>query len=307
MHFDLTDLRLFLHIHDTGSITAGAARMPLTLASASTRVQAMEAALGTPLLVRERRGVRATPAGLTLADHARRVLAQVDLLRGEMAQHSGGPKGHVRLLANTSAATAHLPGSLARFLAAHPGYSLDMEERASDQIADALRQARADLGVMSDAADAAGLQCAVWRADPLVLVTPRGHALAGRRRVWLEDVVDEPFLGLHEHNALQALVTAQARRLGRALPCRVRLGSLEAVCRMVGRGAGVAIVPRAVAEREARGAGLRRVALGDAWAARQLVVYARRWTRCRRRPRAWRATCWMRRTGAEKRRMLSNR
>ena len=58
MHFDLTDLRLFLHIHDTGSITAGAARMPLTLASASARVQALEAALGTPLLVRERRGVR---------------------------------------------------------------------------------------------------------------------------------------------------------------------------------------------------------------------------------------------------------
>ena len=273
--FDLIDLRLFLHVHDAGSITAGAARSAMTLASASARIRALEDALGCALLRRDRRGTQATPAGRTLAREAERVLADVEALQTEMAQHAAGPRAHLRLLANTSAATVHLPPWLARFLAAHPGYSLDLQERASADIADALRQGRADLGVLSDAADTAGLQCAAWRADPLVLVVARGHRLAAARRVALAEVLDEPFIGLQPGSALQSLVSAQARRLAPGWDCRVQLGSLEAVCRMAALGAGVAVVPRAVAERDARAGALRRLRLGDAWAERRLLLAAR--------------------------------
>jgi len=273
--FDLIDLQLFLHVHEAGSITAGAARSPMTLASASARIRALEDALGTPLLRRDRRGVQPTPAGQTLAREARRVLAQLDDLQAEMAQHATGPRAHLRLLANTSAATVHLPQLLARFLAAHPGYTLDLREQPSAEIADALRQSRAELGVLSDAADTTGLHCATLRPDPLVLAVARGHRLAGARHVPLHEALSEPFIGLHDGSALQALVTAQARRLVPGWDYRVRLGSLEAVCRMAALGAGVAVVPRAVAEREARAGALRRVPLADAWAARHLVLAAR--------------------------------
>ena len=173
---DLIDLRLFLHVVEQGSITAGAERSHMTLASASARVRALEDALGTPLLVRERRGAQPTPAGQTLARHAQQVLGQLGQLHEAMAEHTEGPRAHLRVLANTSAATVHLPPLLARFLAAHPGYTLDMQERPSAAIADALRQRHAELGVLSDAADVAGLECAPLRPDPLVLIVPRGHA-----------------------------------------------------------------------------------------------------------------------------------
>lgn len=271
---DLIDLRLFLHVVEQGSITAGAERSHMTLASASARVRALEDALGTPLLVRERRGAQPTPAGQTLARHAQQVLAQVGQLHEAMAEHTEGPRAHLRVLANTSAATVHLPPLLARFLAAHPGYTLDMQERPSAAIADALRQRHAELGVLSDAADVAGLECAPLRPDPLVLIVPRGHALAGVRRLTLADALAHPFLGLHEASALQSMVTAQARRCQPGWDYRMRLGSLEAVSRMVALGAGVAVVPRAVAEREARASGLRRVPLTDGWAARTLLLAA---------------------------------
>ena len=271
---DLIDLRLFLHVVEQGSITAGAERSHMTLASASARVRALEDALGTPLLVRERRGAQPTPAGQTLARHAQQVLAQVGQLHEAMAEHTEGPRAHLRVLAHTSAATVHLPPLLARFLAAHPGYTLDMQERPSAAIADALRQRHAELGVLSDAADVAGLECAPLRPDPLVLIVPRRHALAGVRRLTLADALAHPFLGLHEASALQSMVTAQARRLQAGWDYRMRLGSLEAVSRMVALGAGVAVVPRAVAEREARASGLRRVPLADGWAARTLLLAA---------------------------------
>ncbi len=275
MRYDLIDLRLFLHVHEAGSITAGAARSHMTLASASARIRALEDAIGTPLLLRDRRGVRATPAGLTLAREAQQVLAQLAQLQDAMAQHAQGPRAHLRLLANTSAATVHLPALLARFLAAHPGYTLDMPELGSADIADALRRTRAELAVLSDAADLGGLDTVPLCDDPLVLIVPRRHALAGLRRTPLQAAIVEPFIGLHEGNALQTLVTGRARRLAPDWDCRVRLGSLDAVCRMVALGAGVAVVPRAVAEREARAGRLSRVALTEPWAARRLVLAAR--------------------------------
>ena len=69
MHFDLIDLRLYLHTLDTGNITAGAARSHLSLAAASARIRAMEASLGIEFLERGRRGVTPTPAGKALARH----------------------------------------------------------------------------------------------------------------------------------------------------------------------------------------------------------------------------------------------
>ncbi|MEF7612291.1 LysR family transcriptional regulator [Aquincola sp. MAHUQ-54] len=276
MRFDLTDLRLFLHVHTAGTITGGAEASHMTLASASERIRGMEAALGVALLQRERRGVQCTPAGRTLVHHARLVLQQMERLHGELGDYGAGVKGHVRLLCNTSALSEHLPQVLGSFLAAHPGISVDLEERTSTEIADAVRSDACDIGIVADSVDLAGLQTLRFRPDPLVVVVPRAHPLAGRDAVALADIVGEEFVGLAEGSALQEHLAQHARRLGRRLNYRIRLRSVESVCRLVGAGIGIGIVPKAVALRCGRSAGIRRVALTDAWARRSLVVCVRR-------------------------------
>ena len=79
IRFDLTDLRLFVHVAEAGSITHGAARSNMTLASASERIRAMEDVLGATLLERNRRGVRLTSAGTVLLHHAWIVSQQLPL------------------------------------------------------------------------------------------------------------------------------------------------------------------------------------------------------------------------------------
>ena len=270
-HFDLTDLRLFLHVQEAGTITGGAAASHMTLASASERTRGMEDSLGSPLLSRARRGVQLTPAGRTLARHAQLVRRQIDQLQGELGDYGAGIKGHVRLPCNSSALAAQLPQPLSAFLTAHPGVSVDLEERASDDIVDALRAGLADVGVVSDAADVAGLQAFDFCADPLVLIVPAGHALAEPKSAALIDVVGQPFVGLRDGSAFQAHLDRQARPLGRRL--HERVGSFETVCRMVALGVGVGIVPQAVASRD--GGKLRRVRLRDAWARRRLLLCVR--------------------------------
>jgi len=276
MRFDLTDLRLFISIVESGTITAGAAQSHMTLASASQRVIGMEESLGTPLLLRAKQGVTPTEAGRTLVHHARLVLEQVERMRSELGEYGAGLQGHVRMLCNTSAITEHLPDVLSSFLASHPRVSVDLEERPSADIVDAVRAGHCDIGIVSDAVDVEGLQHFVFRRDDLVLVVPRGHALSRRRRVALAEVVECEFVGLAEGNPLQELVALHARRLGRRLFFRVRVRSFEAVCRMVEKGVGVGIVPRAAADRCATSMKIGRIAISDAWAARHLLACVRR-------------------------------
>jgi len=275
MRFDLTDLRLFLNVVEAGSLTAGAERSHMTLASASQRVRGMEEALGSPLLTRHAQGVRPTEAGRTLLHHARVVLQQMERLRGELGEYGQGLKGHVRFMCGTSALNEHLPEVLSRFLAQHPRISVDLEERPSPDSVDALRAGLCDIGIVSDAVGTEGLECHPFRRDDLVLVMPRGHALAGRRRVHLAEVADSEFVGLTEDSALQRLVTQHARALGKHLAYRVRVRNFEAVCGMVEHGIGVGIVPQTAAVRCARSMKIARAALADAWAERTLMACVR--------------------------------
>ena len=128
MHFDLVDLRLYLNCLQTGSITAGAALSHLSLAAASARIRAMEAALGVEFLQRSRRGVSPTPAGQALAQHARLLLQQVERMNHDLAEYAQGFKGQVRLLCNTAALTEYLPELLADFVRLHPNISVDQQE-----------------------------------------------------------------------------------------------------------------------------------------------------------------------------------
>jgi DNA-binding transcriptional LysR family regulator len=279
MRFDLTDLRLFRHVVETGSITRGAERTHLALASASARIRGMEEMLDVSLLKRGRRGVQPTDAGRSLLDHARIVLQQVETMRGDLGAYSRGLKGSVRLLANTAALSAHLPALLADFLAANPTIDLDLEDRESPSIAAAVAAGDADIGIASQAAlvaaPGAGLESHPFRADRLVLAVPAGHRLAGRRQVAFGELLELDFVGLPRGTALDEHLAMHAARLGRALRLRVRANSLDAVCSMVAAGVGVGIVPEATARRQRRGLPLDVVRIAEPWAVRQLALGVR--------------------------------
>src|ERR1700742_571591 len=85
MRFDLVDLQLFVAVADSGSITHGAERAHLALASASARIKGLETGLGVPLVRRRRRGIELTAAGESLRDHARIIMHNVAIMQGELA------------------------------------------------------------------------------------------------------------------------------------------------------------------------------------------------------------------------------
>ena len=275
MRFDLVDLQLFIAVADARSITQGALRTHLALASASARIKGLEAALGVTLLKRGRRGVELTAAGESLLDHARIVMHHVDAMRGDLAAFASGAKASVHLLANTSGLSEHLPKALAAFLREHPDINVDIEERESTDIAAAIVAGAADIGFAAEHALPGHVERFLFSEDRLTLVAARRGAFAGRRQIDFGEVTACDFVGLTSSTALQSHIAKHAASLGARLRFRARLRDFDAICQMVAAGVGIAVVPEAAAKRCARSMPIMMIRIRDPWANRRLAICAR--------------------------------
>lgn len=275
MHFDLIDLRLYLNVVQAGNITAGAGLSHLSLAAASARIRAMEAAFGVECLQRSRRGVSPTPAGQALAQHARLLLQQVERVHHDMGEYAQGFKGQVRLLCNTAALTEYLPELLADFVHQHPAISVDLQELTSLRITHALRQNAADIGVVSSAVDTHDLHTRPFRDDPLMLVIPQDHPLAHAPALTFAHTLSHDYVGLSANSALAVYLEEQALHAGTRMQVRIRAEGFDGVVRMVARGAGLGIVPKATIERWQAPPTFSVLPLSEPWAARKLLLCVR--------------------------------
>lgn len=278
MHYNLTDLRLFVAVAEAHNLTRGAERVHLAPSSASHRLQQLEGALGTPLFVRRARGVALTRAGEALLRHARQVFAQLEQMHADLAPFAAGVRGHVVLWANTHATHSFLPDDLAGFLRAHPQVGVTLEEHTSPEIVMAVARGEVEVGVVAERVEGAEVELIPYRADRLVLIVPGAHALAAKASTRFTDVLDHPFVMLHAGSAIHTFTMNAAAALGRHLDVRIQVRSFEAVCRMVGAGVGLGLVPKSAVS----SGGLREpptvVELDEPWAQRDLQVCVRRRT-----------------------------
>jgi DNA-binding transcriptional LysR family regulator len=272
MHFDLVDLRLFVAVAEARSITGGAAAANLALASASARIKSLEATIGVALLKRGRRGVTLTAAGDSLLGHARIVLQNIETMRGDMAAYASGMKASVSMLANTVGLSEHLPKALAAFLRDHPHVSLEVEERESADIAQAVADGVADIGFAAEHTLPDSLDRFVFREDRLMLVTSPRSDLAGRRHIDFHEVLDRDFIGLTNATALQNHIGKYAARFGARLRFRAQMRDFDAMCQMASAGVGVAVVPEVAARRCAKSTAVSLIRIRDPWANRKLAI-----------------------------------
>ena len=275
MQFELKDLRLFLSITQTGSLTGASQELHLSLPATSVRVKALEEQAGMPLLIREARGVRLTPPGEAFLFHARAMLQQAQQLEADLQEYGAGLRGHVRVFANTTAVTDFLPDILAAYLMAHPHISVDLQERPNADIAADIREGRADLGIIAGEVDMHGLISVHFSTDRLVLVTPDEARWQGVEALGFADVLHEHFVGMHRSSTLQTFLGTMGQQLGHTLKLRIQLASFDAMCRMVAAGVGIAVVPESAALRSSTRQHLRQIALRDNWAVRPRYMLLR--------------------------------
>jgi DNA-binding transcriptional LysR family regulator len=114
-------LREFVAVVDHGSFTAAATRLRLGKSVVSERVRALEDQFGVRLFDRTTRRVRPTEAGAVLLEHARRILAAIDLAEGALQDLAAEPRGRLTVATTVNGAVQFLVPALADFRALHPG------------------------------------------------------------------------------------------------------------------------------------------------------------------------------------------
>lgn len=270
MRYDLTDLRLFLHVGLTLNLTRAAEKSFLSVPAASARIKQLEEAFQSPLLIRQAKGMLLTPAGETLLRHARDVFRQLECMHSDLRPYAAGIKGRIRLLANTTATNSFLADALSRFLSENPDIDIELEERLSRDIITAVSNGSADLGIVAASVATAGLDTMPLCADQLIAITSRNHPLAAVKSTSLSDLIDTcRFVGLNQFSAIQSFLDEIALDMGKRISLRIQVGSFDAVCRMVEANAGVAIVPHSCALRYVNRTALHFIDLEDAWARRE--------------------------------------
>jgi DNA-binding transcriptional LysR family regulator len=158
-------------------------------------------------------------------------------------------------------------------LVAHADLSIDLDERPSSEIALAVAEFRADLGVVADITDLTALQTRLLALDQLVVVVSQRHAMAGRNRVAFTEIVGDPFVGLADA-ALESDLAERASRLGRQMQYRLRLREVTQLVPLIAAGVGIAVLS-AVSAVPLVQAGLAVVPLDEPWASRRLYLCAR--------------------------------
>ena len=275
---DLTSLQLFVAVCELGSIGRAAEREFIAASAISKRLSDLEEALGTALLYRHTRGVDLTPAGENLLHHARSVLFSLEKMQGELSEYADGVRGHVRMHASISAIVQFLPEDLGAFTRLHPQVKIDLEEHLSSEVVRAVQEGAADIGVCNASmlSHSGGLlQARPYREDHLALVVPNKHPLSERESIDFMETLDCDHVGLHANSSLYLAMHQAASDLGRSIRLRIRVTSLDAMCRMIHNGLGVGVMPQRAFELIHGANDLCAIPLENDWAARQIYLVAR--------------------------------
>ncbi|MGY4968965.1 LysR family transcriptional regulator [Streptomyces nigrescens] len=196
---NLDRLRTLSAVARHGSVSAAADGLHVTTSAVSQQIAKLERETGQQLLAKNGRGVRLTDAGRLLADHATRILSQVELAQAELEAHRGQAVGELRLGAFPTAARGLFPAALVMLRAEHPQLRARLTEMEPDESVRGVVRGDIDLAVVLDWYNRPlslpdGLAKAPLLDDPADVAMPSTHPLARRRSVELEEFADDEWI-----------------------------------------------------------------------------------------------------------------
>jgi DNA-binding transcriptional LysR family regulator len=269
---DTRTARIFLAVAEEGSIAKAAAREHIVASAVSKRLKELEEALDVTLVERSQQGIQLTPAGEAMAHHARQVIRALDLMRVEMSEYGQGIRGVVRVRVSASALAVGLPQQIQSFLKQHQDIRLDLEELETPLIVREVAEGRAEVGICPGLFFDDRLEAFPFADYQLSIVVPEGHALGHETSVYYEQTLMYDHVEQPRTTALAQLVDYAAKQSSLLKTVRIRVRGFDAVCRMIGLGMGVGIVPSFLAETYGATYRLTFVPLVDSWAKPKICV-----------------------------------
>ena len=243
MNITFRQLRLFLALAETGSVSAAAKLLHVTQPTASMQLREISQGVGLPLYEVISRRVHLTETGRELARTARTIAAEWESFGQKVDGMKGLTRGRLRV-AVVSTAKYFVPRLLGSFCAVHPDIDISLEVLNRDGVVQRLRENLDDLYIMSMPPTDIDLEDQVFMPNPLLLIAPLTDALARRKKLSLHQLADRRFILRERGSGTRMAVDAHFRKARFSPAQRLELGSNEAIKQAVAGGLGVAVLSR---------------------------------------------------------------
>ncbi|MDX8031254.1 LysR family transcriptional regulator [Lentzea sp. BCCO 10_0856] len=246
---NLERLRTLHAVSTTGSVRGAAEALHVTTSAVSQQLSRLEREVGQRLLEKQGRGIRLTDAGELLAEHAGRLLQQVELVEMDLAGHRGAVAGSLTVAAFATAARGLLPTVLHTLRQRHPDLSARLAELEPTESIAQLRHADIDIAVVQDWPEQPltvpdGISCAPLLEDVLDVALPAEHPFADRATVTLDELGDEDWVGWPSDEICHGWLENTLRRNGIERRVRHTASEHSTQLAVVAAGLGAAIIPR---------------------------------------------------------------
>lgn len=243
MNITFRQLRLFLALAETGSVSAAARAMHVTQPTASMQLKEIALSVGVPLYDLIGKKIYLTDVGKELAETARAVAQAWDGFEQHVDGIKGLSRGKLRV-AVVSTAKYFMPRLIGSFCTRHPAIDVSLEILNRDGVVQRLRDNLDDLYIMSMPPADMQLGDQVFMPNPIVVIAASNHPLARRSGVSLQELASQRFILREPGSGTRMAADQFFRREKFRADIRLELGSNEAVKESVAGGLGIGVVSR---------------------------------------------------------------
>ena len=231
-----------LRVIDLQNITKAAQDMGYTQSAVSQMIQSLEKELQLTLVTRSRNGVRLTREGAELYPYIERMVNEYYAMMDKDKEILGLEGGLIRIGTLSSYSSQWLPAIIKEFQVKYPGVKFRMRQGDYTTVPEYIRQGDVDFGFVNpDAKTVQGLETVFIREGNHAAILPRGHRLAGKKVVTLQELAEEPYIQLETGELSEPIETFHA--LGLEPDIELRMHDNFSVCTMVEAGIGVSVMP----------------------------------------------------------------
>jgi LysR family transcriptional regulator, low CO2-responsive transcriptional regulator len=243
MNITFRQLRLFLALAETGSVSSAARMVHVTQPTASMGLKEITDAVGVPLYEVVARKVHLTAMGQALAKTARAISTEWESFEQEVNGVKGLTQGKLRV-AVVSTAKYFIPRILGTFCAKYPQIDISLEVLNRDGVVKRLEENLDDLYIMSQPPLHLDIEDEVFMPNPLLLVASKDHALAKKKNFDISLLKNEKFILREKGSGTRMATDVHLKRLKFKPDVRLELGSNEAIKQAVIGGLGIAVLSR---------------------------------------------------------------
>jgi len=239
---DLTQLRMFCSVAETGSLARAAEQLHRVPSNLTTRLRQLELELGTDLFIREKQRIRLSAMGHNFLNYAQRILALSD--EAMSITHAGEPAGSFALGSMESTAATRLPGLLAAYHQHYPQVALSLTTMTSGETIDGVRSGRLAAALVDGPIDFDDINGCIAFRERMVVISPLGESP-------LENPPGRPghtVFAFRPSCSYRSRLQAWIKHTGLSVTNTMEIQSYHSMVACVASGAGIAMVPRSVLE-----------------------------------------------------------